>query len=637
MPRMPEILLQKLGRLAQHERRLRLVWGIARIVAITVSLFLIFTGIDWLIDLWRDTPGWLRWCMRLTVAGTLGWLTWQWLIKPWNQGLSSNELALWVESQDARYGHSLVTAVQLNAPQANQSGMSKELIAKVTRNAETMAEHADFTELLDQRRWRWSGALLLPAFLIPLALWFKWPETTAILWQRFMGLNQPIPRSVHLLNITPTLQPSGEPATLTYLVTGNWSQEMAGTVEIRPEGQASETYPLRFHTVTSEGALFTTSLPASSTSFTHDAWLHDGRTQESGEINFVPRPVLTSWEASLLLPRYVGLRPDGSPYELPQPKGDLKPVPGSIARIQVSTPTPIAEAYAELLAPFLPELGAQLALPIGPVSVPFLLNAEQSLGWTPSAAGPLLPLARIPLTIAPDGLSASAQVALPSQAAAYRIVVTDKHGLTNRPIPRRSISFHPDEVPVITLLPERFSQPSEGTEEIDLDGMPVPLGRSIRISYLVRDDLAIDSVVFRYRINEGPWEQLPLTEAAEAKEGTFDFKTGALVSSQPKDQIAFHTVQPADPARELGRVQGGGRFDFQTRSIPQLKLGDTLEYYLEARDRHADPDRNLGRSVVRRKSIVTESQFIDWMVNVVQQESRLRQVEKQQRKVFEPR
>jgi len=62
-----------------------------------------------------------------------------------------------------------------------------------------------------------------------------------------------------------------------------------------------------------------------------------------------------------------------------------------------------------------------------------------------------------------------------------------------------------------------------------------------------------------------------------------------------------------------------------------------LEYYVEAKDRHDDPSRQPGRSVVRRKTIVTEAQFIEWLVHTVQQENRLRQVEKQQKKVFEPR
>ena len=245
---------------------------------------------------------------------------------------------------------------------------------------------------------------------------------------------------------------------------------------------------------------------------------------------------------------------------------------------------------------------------------------------------------KVPLKLQADGLGASAVVVLPWAVSAYRIVVTDQHGLTNRPIPRRAITFHLDELPQVTLLPERFSNPTEGPDDIDLEGMPIPLDRSLRIGYIVRDDLALDSVTLRYRINEGPWEQLPLTEVttppAKAK---FDVRSGAFDVSGPKDQVSWYALPPEDAGKQLGRSLGGGRFDFQTRAIPGLKIGDVLEYYVEAKDRHDDLNRQPGRSVVRRKTIVTEAQFVEWLVHTVQQENRLRQVEKQQKKVFEPR
>lgn len=636
----PTYLLERLSELAQQERKLRLVWGLARWAAVVIGLFIICCGIDWWIDLWYDTPGFVRWLLRLVQLGVAGFLFYRWIIQPQQTGLSANELVQWVEAQCPEYQHQLITAVQLNAEGADRKGMSESLIGALTNVAEQKAQGTSFTTLLDRHRLKWSLWLLVPTVLLPLILFLSGPAVSSALVQRQFGSDASIPRSVQLIAQTTQLWPRGEPVTLKFLATGNWSNTQKGTVEIVPEGQSAESYTLQFQETgpTTGQGYFIATIPASSTPFTYRAWLYDGRTHEDGHITFAPRPTLTAWEAWLLLPKYVGLRPDQQPYELPQPKGDLKPVPGCTARIAVTTQTPIVEAFAELLAPLAPDLGARLAFPIGPVNASFLLEAQRIVGWTPTGAGPLFLVQKVPLTLQPDGLSASALVTLPGAVSAYRIVVTDKHGLTNRPIPRRAITFHLDELPQVTLLPERFSNPGDGPDDIDLEGMPIPLDRSLRIGYIVRDDLALDSVIFRYRLNDGPWEQLPLTEVkslpANAK---FDVRTGAFDVSGPKDQVSWFALPPEDASKQLGRSLGGGRFDFQTRAIPGLKIGDVFEYYIEAKDRHDDPNRLPGRSVVRRKTIVTEAQFVEWLVHTVQQENRLRQVEKQQKKVFEPR
>ena len=238
--------------------------------------------------------------------------------------------------------------------------------------------------------------------------------------------------------------------------------------------------------------------------------------------------------------------------------------------------------------------------------------------------------------LAADGKSAAATVPLPLQATAYRILVRDANEFTNRPVPRRAVTFKPDEPPQVALLPERFTTTAEGRDDLNLEGMPVPLGRPFRIGYLTRDDFVLHAARLHYRLNDGPWQQMSLTEAAAPADSGFDVQTGAFASSTSKDQVPFHAVPPADPTRQLGRSIGGGRFDFQTRAIPGLKLGDVLEYYVEVSDRHADPNRVAGRSPVRRKSVVTEAQFVEWVVQTVQQENRLRQLERQQRRVFEP-
>jgi hypothetical protein len=101
------------------------------------------------------------------------------------------------------------------------------------------------------------------------------------------------------------------------------------------------------------------------------------------------------------------------------------------------------------------------------------------------------------------------------------------------------------------------------------------------------------------------------------------------------EQIQFHAVPSADPALFPGRSEGGGRFDFQTRTIPGLKVGDKLELFIEVFDRNPQPGRPPGRSETRVKSIVTAEQFFQWVELTLEQERRIRQLEAKQRGVFD--
>jgi hypothetical protein len=629
----PRLIHDRLHELARHESRQRLFWGFACTTLAVVVAVLVCLEIDWLYDLWFETPQLLRWSLRLVLVGLTGWLGYHWMVRPQQTGLQPEDLAVWVEKQSPQFGHRLISALQLNDDRYPHDGMSPALIDAVTSEAETQAKEQSFTSLLSNQRYQRGMVLLVLAFLASLLYLALHP--TDILLQRLFGADEPIPRNIQLHSTAAGLYPQGEPVTLEFTATGSLPTSIEGVVEIIPEGQAAEKYPLVPISVDSMANRYAATIPPSSKPFTYRAWLYDGRLKEPGSVTLVPRPIIQSWEAALLLPGYVGLRPDQKPYELPQPKGDLKPVPRSSVRLQVTTPTPITSASVELLGPIVPDLATRLSIPLGPIQMSYLLDSQRLQGWTPLSAGPLYVLERQPLLVQAEGLGASAVIPLPPGASAYRIIVTDQHGLTNRPIPRRAITFHADELPQVTLLPERFSESVDPADEIDLEGMPVPLGKSIRIGYLVKDDLVIDRAVLRYRINDGQWESLSLSEVKS--KDRLDARTGAFEKSNTKDQVAFFAVLPTDAQTQLGRSAGGGRFDFQTRSLPRLRLGDVIDYCIEVYDRHEDDQRPPGRSVVRRKTVVNEAQFVDWLVNTVQQENRLKQVERQQRRVFEPK
>ena len=69
-----------------------------------------------------DTPMWLRVGMlagQIVLAATLLWL---WVVRPLVRRRTDDDVALFVEEQTPALGHRLISAVQLNRPNADTSG-----------------------------------------------------------------------------------------------------------------------------------------------------------------------------------------------------------------------------------------------------------------------------------------------------------------------------------------------------------------------------------------------------------------------------------------------------------------------------------------------------------------------------------
>ena len=62
----------------------------------------------------------------------------------------------------------------------------------------------------------------------------------------------------------------------------------------------------------------------------------------------------------------------------------------------------------------------------------------------------------------------------------YRMKVKDERGFQNDPMPRRALRLVPEDPPQVSLLRDSFGE--GGT--FDVEGMPVPLGKKIRIPYV---------------------------------------------------------------------------------------------------------------------------------------------------------
>lgn len=613
----PPTILRQLSRLRWRERSLGFTWGVARWLTLAIALLIVCCAADWFVDRFQDTPYPLRVALlvlQLLVGLTLAVVL---VVRPLLSRLTDDELALRIEDRFPNLGHRLITALQLNRAGARREGMSPELIAAVTRDAEEQTARTPVTTVADHRRLQWAGLLTLGAVIVAGGCLLLFPATATALLARQWLADVEVPRSVMLDNATAEVWPSGDEVILRYRVSGPGLELSAvGTAWLLREDGSLERYPLEHERDEPDGtALFVAHVPPSGVPFKHRAYLKDGRTRSLGQVAFEPRPEVVRQEAWTLLPAYVGLRPDGTRYSEPQPKGDVEGYLGSTARVLIEAQKPLREATLELLGP-------------GP------------------EGGPEEVKRTVKLTVADDGSVAQGEFDLTEGETAYRVHLRDRvpvadrdghEGFVNLLPPRRTLTLLPDAPPQVQFLPERFAIGDGGlTEANEVEGMPVPVGKSVRIAYTARSPLGLAKAQLRYRVNDGPWTVLPLREyRAGEGVGAFDLRSGAFENSGTDAQVEYHAVPSADPDEWPSFREGGGRFDFRTSQIAELKAGDQLEFVVEVFDRNPAAGRTPGQTDPGRiKRVVTDEEFVDWIDQTLQQEKRIRDLADRQRDVF---
>lgn len=664
-PMIPPLIRRQLSALRRRERLLSLVWGLAQAIALAVVAFLWACSVDWLADRIQETPFALRVALLISQAVLWGICLVLFVVAPLLRDLSDETLALWVEDRLPELNHRLISAVQFHRRPAHAVGMSPALIAVTTREAEEQILPLRLADLADRRRLRWSGRLLLGVGgAVAVALLIAGPETLGVLMQRQFLADASIPRSIHLETETPEVWPSGETVTLRFRVFRKltpWGWPARGKVRIYPqEGEAEDIVLRPAHFASDREGIYEATVPASTRDFSYRAWLGDGRMAQPGNVRFEPRPIVRAQEAWVQLPSYIGPRPDGSPYEEYQPRGEIVGLFGSSARIRFETQKPITEAAVELLGQPVPELLAYLPIQgLTPPSIAFgqvwdcyprllALELAANVSTLPSEVqnelGPEWVRRRVAVRLL-DETHGEATFDLRPNETAYRIVVQDQYGFRNADPPRRGLALRQDEPPLVELLPEHFiaAVGERLSAETEVEGKPIPLtpgGAKVRIAYRAHDPYGLSRARLRYRIvrkddpdNPTPWFRLPLDEV-QASEGLgpFDRTQGAFTNSGLDDQIEFYAEPSRDPDVVPGRQDGGGRFDFQVGALG-VRIGDFVEFYVEVEDFNPDPERRIGRSEVRRKQIVTPLELTQWLLNKSEHERRLRDLERRQRAV----
>jgi hypothetical protein len=655
----PRSLKRQLNRVRRRERLLRLTWAAARCLAVFAVALAGACLIDFVVDLYRDTPRWLR--LSLFGVQLAMWLVGAAVVlRLLARRLSDTEVALWIEEKIPELGHRLISAVQLNRPGAATAGMSPAMIAAVTRQAEEQAAATNFTRVADARRLKWSAQLLAPLALVGVLLFLLWPDTLQALLARQFLDDRPIPRSLAIESAgTHQVWPAGEEGVLRFRVRGAFAEHLKGEVRIELNDGESERHELIFDSQDEDGAAtFLARVPPLSRDFSYRAWLKDGRTHRPAEVHFEPRPIVQRQQAWVQLPASIGLKSSGKPYEEPQKGADIVyRLPGSTARVALSTQKPIARATVEVLGP--PHAFAESAKRSGREetvrrSVDLVVHeggcqAEGVFSFQPGIRPELLtPLAvgvgvGCPISLPWAGLVLAARGEPMQTETAYRIVVRDEFGLENNDKPRRGIRTAAVDPPEVALLPETLSaRDGQTTEDDEIEGIPILLGQRVPLAYECKAVYGLSHARLRYRVIAHTASR---DEDGEPRDTDFlplPLGKGRGASGRAFPRGAWEReffTRPAEDPDHLDGTEGGGNYDFDSSGIPdgkggllKLQEGDRIQFYVEVFGR-ADPEGTPGRSVLREKEIVNQKDFWAWVEKKEDHKERIRQLEERQRGV----
>src|SRR5262249_27574380 len=242
------------------------------------------------------------------------------------------------------------------------------------------------------------------------------------------------------------------------------------------------------------------------------------------------------------------------------------------------------------------------------------------------------------MTQTAGGTGATARFDVDPRQTAYRVLVWDDFGFANRVVPRRSVAMLPDEPPLVALLPERLRR----TPDHEGEGGPIVFGKRMAVAYQASSPAGLYSARLRYRIvrnqdaGAGEFQTLPLTEYVGSPDvGPFDLSRGLFEEILDEDyqaRVEFHAVPAPDPDAAPGRRKGGGRVIFETAKLPDLQLGDRIEFYVEVLD--ARPAHLAGRSEARIKEVVTEKQLAQWYKQKYRENEKLQELAKRQSGLF---
>jgi hypothetical protein len=587
--------------------------AIAAVVLVAVGGVALACGIDNLCDLgsWDGTPFWVR--LLMTVVQAVGYAGAVFFAIRSVKAPSLVALASRAEAEFSEYDHRLVTALQLNRPDARTAGMSQQLITALTDEALDTTARRKLASLADPKRLLWAGVMLMPVLLVLLVAFGLFPRSTAALLQRQLLLPVDIPRNVTLANASVGPFPAGDPMQLRVKVTGPVKENSAGEVRVTPEGgepkfhliyrpdgggvkffhttDSTAHYPLRYAGPAEDGtgSIFVADLPAATEPFRFAARLGDGRMKPEAELRYEPRPVVTKVDAWILAPAYVD--PEGKRrFETTAKQGEVVCHPDCSVRVRAEFSKPVKKAEV-VLAGVKKSEEKPVVNPQGEAVVPPPVKFD----------------VRVALDLDADRTAGTATFTIPPGVNGYRVEVTDEFDLNNLTPPRRGISVLPDRPPTVLLNDELLMAGSDTgpADDYEVRGIPLILGGQIQIGYQARSSLGVARAAIIYRVNDGPWTLFNLKQvtADPEKVGRFRPELGVFESYDEVRNNEFYPIPANDPDTEPGGLVAGGRYNFLTAAlvktskegaVSKLAVGDRVEFRVVVYDlKHDVFDRGL--------------------------------------------
>jgi hypothetical protein len=571
---------------------------LARVLSLCAVLLLAICALDWVIDLSMDNPRFLRAVLLvgwgLTLAAGVFFVLRAMVIDK-----TDDDLALWIEAKTGGLENRLISAVQLNRDAQKTKGMSGDLIAAVTQQAENVAETVDLDTVCEKSRYRWSATLLTPILLV-MAVMAVWQPATvlALLSRMFMG-NDEIPRAVQFERFEDAIWPANEENTLRLSVTGA-SESAVGWVTIYPVVGRS----FRVSLEREKGTKFVAKVPAAESDFQFTARLGDGRLRTMGNVRYTPRPSVQQLQATVLLPEAIlGKRADGTLYEESLRGGDIAfRLELSKARVEISTQVPIVEAELEVIS--------------GKKSRKVRSRLQQEKDST-----------TIEFPLQPGDTN-------------YLVRVVDQYGFASLAPARRVIRQLPIDPPDVAFEPENFAGKGEKSisEESEVEGIPILLGERFRLEYRAAHRYGLANAWVRFRV-------IPRSEGPDKDSGQIDRESFKKLPLGPVKgektpsaaALAEFKREPAKGGEEIPWTSAVGLYNFDTKGISDdkggrltLQEGDRIQFYVEVFS-VAKPDSQPGRSAIREKEIVSSVEFLAWLQRKEDLKEKTRALEEQQR------
>ncbi len=575
--------------------------GFAKSLVLVLPILAICCLVDWVWDIEEETPLPIRFLLTISwgTAFVLAFVAY--VITPAVKKFAETETALQIEKTFPILDYRLITVLQLAKPEARLDTKSETLLAELTSEVIECCPKLDFQKSLDLKKLQQASLKFFPLVLVMLGfLVFAGASTTALLARQIL-LNHSIPRNTVINLPENIILAEGEEATIFFdlVLTKNYKPSKGRVKWISLEGK-----PLTLPLEIDEEGRWKTTLTSSIEDGTLSVRIGDGR---AGPIPVIRknRPTLEMVSCKILMPEWYGKRPDGSLFEQDFPKGDIESIAGATVVVEFKSSNPLKESL--------------LLIKGNDPTIP----PETSL--CDNGAGNKNP--KIKFT-------------LKQGQSKYQVNCTNQYDLESNPNWQRKIIVLQTPEPLVNLLQEQVPGMPRLTakdEDNEIDGLPVLIGKQFRVAYRAESLFGISQAVFRYRINEkGDWKALPLEEfKPESKNlGAFLLDNGIFEKSPSTAVIDFYPLPSDDPWKIPDRRTAGGRFEFKIGTLKNLRIGDKIEFFVEATDMNTNSPKT-GQSEIFTKEVVGIDELLAWWRRKEKETEKLTQLKNKQAQVFE--